>query len=440
MISLAFAYLRDRPLGTALNVLLLAISVGMLVLLLQLVSQASERFDRDLRGVDLVVGSKGSPLQLILSSVLHIDQPTGNIPYSSLNLLRRDPAVSRVVPLALGDNFDGFRIVGTDQGFAELYDLKIDEGRYFSEPMQAVIGASVASSTNAKIGQRFVGTHGLSDDEDGAGHDHAPFEVVGILAPSNTVADRLILTSYESVWDVHGIDHDHEKGGKADHNDTNHHSEHGHSDHLHEHNVSEVPNENDQTQPVLQSQSQELQPDLTALLVSYKNASAAVRIPAMIDRQTELQSAVPATETARLLELVGIGADGFKTLAIGIMAAGGLAIFVALIGAARSREGDLALLRVMGASRSQVFSTVILEGVLTAAFGAIIGWIGAHAFLAVLRNSVTTFADLGLVVWSPMLSEMLLALSVITLGALAALVPAIRVYRSDPAEVLARHS
>lgn len=432
MISLAFAYMRDRPLGTALNVLLLAISVGMLVLLLQLVSQASERFDRDLRGVDLVVGSKGSPLQLILSSVLHIDQPTGNIPYSAMGLLRRDPAVSRVVPLALGDNFDGFRIVGTDESFASLYDLKVAEGRDFSEPMQVVIGASVAKSTNAQIGQRFVGTHGLSDEEGTTGHEHAPFEVVGILAPSKTVADRLILTSYESVWDVHGIDHDHEK--EEGHN-------HGEEDaHSHEHLASNHVGDSDETEPPLQGRDRELEADLTALLVTYKNASAAVRIPALINRQTELQSAVPATETARLLELVGIGAGGFRILAIGIMAAGGLAIFVALISAARNREGDLALLRIMGASRSQVFATVIFEGVLTAASGALIGWIGAHAFLAALGNSVTTLADLGLVGWAPMMSELLLGLSVVALGALAAFIPAIRVYRSDPAEVLARLS
>lgn len=446
MISLAWAYLRDRPLSTALNVLLLATSVGMLILLLQLVSQANEQFERDMRGVDLVVGSKGSPIQLILSSVLHIDQPTGNIPFSSLELLRSDPAVSQAVPLALGDNFDGFRIVGTDESFAELYDLKIAEGQEFSEPMQAVIGSRVAETTEAQIGQKFVGTHGLSQDDRAAGHDDAPFEVVGILSPSNTVADRLILTPYQSVWDVHGIDHDHDENHD---NDPNH--KHGH-DHeqaahqadgdegadSHDHESSSDLDDDGHLKPMLQARDQELQPEITALLVSYKNASAAIRIPALINRQTELQAAVPATESARLLQLLGIGADGFRILAIGIMATGALAIFVALVSVARSRENDLALLRIMGASRMQVFATVVFEGILTAAAGAIIGWIGAHAFLAILRNLVPTFADLGLMGWSPMLAELLLGLLVVLLGTIAALVPAMRVYRTDPAAILAR--
>lgn len=228
MITLALAYLRDRPLTTALNVLLLAISVAMLVLLLQLGTQASERFDRDARGIDLVVGAKGSPLQLILSSVFHIDQPTGNIPLSARTLLERDPAVAKVVPLALGDNFDGFRIVGTDKGFAALYGTRLAAGRAFAAPMEAVIGAEVARATGAGLGQKFIGSHGLGEDEDGAqGHDHAPFVVVGILAPTGGVADRLILTSVESVWAVHGIGADGWQDGETDHEDA--------AGHTHEH-------------------------------------------------------------------------------------------------------------------------------------------------------------------------------------------------------------
>ena len=96
MLKLAWAYLRDRPLTTALNILLLAIAVAMLVLLLQFGTQARDRFERDAEGIDLVVGAKGSPLQLILSSVFHVDQPTGNVPLNSLELLRRDPAVARI--------------------------------------------------------------------------------------------------------------------------------------------------------------------------------------------------------------------------------------------------------------------------------------------------------------------------------------------------------
>lgn len=424
MISLALAYLRDRPLTTALNVLLLAISVAMLVLLLQFGEQARERLERDAAGVDLVVGAKGSPLQLILSSIFHIDQPTGNIPYESLDRLRNNPAIARVVPLALGDNFRGFRIVGTDATFAQSYGLELAEGKQFGGPMQAVIGSKVAEATGAKLGQKFIGNHGFASEEN-QGHDHAPFETVGILAPSGTVTDRLILTSVESVWDVHGIEHDHLA-------DEAHEAHEGHEDGDHDHDRAEMPK-------AAQPQMPGLQPDLTALLVTYRNASAAIRVPAMIDRQTEMQAAVPAIETARLLELLGASLDGIRVFAWMLAATGGLAIFVALLNMARGREGDLALLRVMGASRVQVFATVIMEGVMTAALGAVLGWIGAHGLIAIARSQFATLADLGFAAWAPVSGEALLILAVIAIGAVAALIPAARVYKIDPARVLARH-
>ena len=426
MISLALAYLRDRPLTTALNVLLLAISVAMLILLLQFGEQARERFERDAAGVDLVVGAKGSPLQLILSSIFHIDQPTGNIPYESLETLRSNPAVSRVVPLALGDNFRGFRIVGTDATFAQSYGLELAQGAQFDGAMQAVIGSKVAAETGAQLGQKFVGSHGFADEE-GQCHDHAPFETVGILAPSGTVADRLILTSVESVWDVHGIAHDHDGDAHEEHDGHDH-------DHGQEHGGAQAK---DEAAP--QSRMPGLEPDLTALLVTYRNASAAIRVPAMINRQTEMQAAVPAIETARLLELLGASLDGVRVFAWLLGVTGGLAIFVALLNMARSREGDLALLRVMGASPLQVCTTVILEGVITAAIGAVIGWIGAHTVIAIARTQFATLADLGLAAWAPVSGELVLILSVIAIGALAALIPAARVYNIDPARVLARH-
>ena len=416
MIALALAYLRDRPLTTALNVLLLAMSVAMLVLLLQLGTQAGARFERDVRGVDLVVGAKGSPLQLILSSLFHIDQPTGNIPLSARALLERDPAVARVVPLALGDNFDGFRIVGTDDGFAALYGTRLAAGRTFGAPMEAVIGAEVARATGAGLGQKFTGSHGLGEEDEGQdqGHDHAPFKVVGILAPSGGVTDRLILTSVESVWQVHGIEA---------HHDDDHNHDHDH-DHDHDHTHETGPDA--------------LEPELTALLVTYRSAAGALRIPAMINRQSALQAAVPATETARLIDLVGASIAGTRIFAWLLAATGGLAILVALVGMVRAREGDLALLRVMGASRAAVFGTVMLEGVITALAGAVIGWLGAHALIAAARASIPTLAALGFQPFQVLPQELGLVLGVAGIGALAALVPALRVYRLDPARVLAR--
>ena len=451
MLSLAWAYLRDRPLTTALNVLLLSIAVAMLILLMQLGQQGTDRLQRDAEGIDLVVGAKGSPLQLIMSSVFHIDQPTGNIPGDSIELLRRDPAVGRVVPLALGDNFQGYRIVGTNEDFIAQYSLEMAQGAYFDAPMQAVLGAEVAKTTGATLGQRFIGSHGLAED-DSQGHEHAPFTTVGILEPTGGVADRLILTSVESVWDVHGIEHDHDHD--AHEHEGHDHAEDAHSEeeNAHEHDADEhdadaheeggagEPDDRaaSDRRPVLQAASQELEPELTALLVSYRNASGAIRIPSMVNRQTELQAAVPATETARLLGLVGASIEGIRLFAWLLALTGGLAIFVALLSMARNREGDLALLRVMGASRSQVFATVIMEGVITAAMGALTGLLLAHVLIALASSAFPVMSELGISAVDIMPAEFMLCAAVIAIGAIAALIPAWRVYRLDPVHTLSR--
>ncbi|BAK66088.1 putative ABC transporter permease protein [Sphingobium sp. SYK-6] len=420
MIRLAFAYLRDRPLMTALNVLLLAFAVATLVILLSVSTQLGSRFERDARGIDLVVGAKGSPLQLILSSIYHIDAPTGNIPLDSVDLLRADPSVRQVIPLALGDNFRGYRIVGTEVAYVDHFGAKLAEGRMFTAPQQVVIGAGVARALGMKLGQRFVGSHGLEADEGAGEHEHSPFTTVGILAPTGSVIDRLILTSVESVWDVHGIAHHHHDDEAGEHHD---HEAEAH--HEHEPNLTG---------------REALKPEVTALLVSYKSAFGAVRLPIMINRQTNMQAAVPAIETARLLSLLGVGIDGARAFAWLLAATGGLSIFVALLAAATAREGDLALLRIMGASPWQVFGTILAEGLIIAAAGAMAGFVLGHAALALATRMLPQLGDFGFDPFALPPGEGSIVLAVLAIGLVAALIPGLRVFRTDLVRTLARTS
>ncbi|UPT62631.1 MAG: ABC transporter permease [Hyphomonadaceae bacterium JAD_PAG50586_4] len=441
MMSLVAGYLWDRKLTTALNVLLVAIAVALLSVLLAFSTQANARFTRDAEGVDLVVGAKGSPLQLILSSVFHIDQPTGNISLESIDLLRRDPAVARVVPLALGDNFRGFRIVGTESAYLDLQHASLGDGRLNEAVGEAVIGADVARETGAHIGQRFFGSHGLG--ESGQEHEHQPFEVVGILQPTGRVIDRLIVTSLETVWDVHGIAHDHGEDAHA-HEEGDEHAAHGHSesaDDHHEHDAHEDREHDADQNAALRPQLQErgaLRPEVTALLVTYRNASAAVRIPSVINRQTEMQAAVPAVETARLLSLFGASIAGAQIFGWLMASVAGLAIFVALLAAVQARAGDLALLRVMGAKRSFVFFTVLAEGLAIALIGLVAGLLLAYALLWLAVANFATLSDLGFQPFAVHPGLGLIALGVIVIAIVSALAPALRVYGGDIAKTLGR--
>jgi putative ABC transport system permease protein len=440
MLSLVSAYLWDRRLTTALNVLLAAIAVALLTVLLIFSSQANTRFTRDAEGVDLVVGAKGSPLQLILSSVFHIDQPTGNIPLESIDLLRRDPAVARVVPLALGDNFRGFRIVGTEHSFLELHNADLAQGRLNEAVGEAVIGADVARQTGAAIGQRFFGSHGLS--EEGHEHEHQPFEVVGILRPTGRVIDRLILTSVETVWDVHGIEHDHDEDEHthAAHDHGAHGAEHAHNgdEHGDEHHHQGAAEQDEGAERRTLQERGALRPEITALLVTYRNASAAVRIPSVINRQTELQAAAPAVETARLLSFFGASVAGAQIFGWLMAAVAGLAIFVALLAAVQARAGDLALLRVMGARRTYGFGVVLAEGLAIALLGLVVGVALAYGLLWFAVANFRTLSDLGFDPLSLHPGLGAIAAGVMGIAIIASLTPALRVYGADVLKTLGR--
>lgn len=406
LVGLAFAYLRDRALNTALNILLLTLGVGTMVILVLFSSQLGARFERDARGVDLVVGAKGSPLQLILSSLYHVDVPTGNIPLSTLAALRRDPTVGQVIPLAQGDSLRGYRIIGSEPAYIDLYGGRLAAGRIWAAPYETVIGSEVARRTGARVGQKFVGSHGLS--EGGAEHEHTPFTVTGILTPTGTVMDRLILTSVESVWEVHGLGHA-EGSAEADHG------------------------------PAAQNASirdHQTEPEVTALLVRYRSPLAAVRLPRFINAQTQLQAAAPAVEITRLMSLLGVGIEAARGFAVLLIFTSGLSIFVALYTALRQREGDLAMLRVMGAAPAAIFAQVILEGLALATAGTGLGLALGHGALALAARAFSQLGEMGLTGLSFDPAEIYIVLGALALGVIAAAIPAARVFGVDIADTL----
>ena len=198
LVGLSVAYIQARPLNTILNVLLLAMGTAVLTVLLLASEQIEERLNRDARDINLVVGAKGSPLQLVLSAVFHVDVPPGNIKLKDAAVVAKMPHVKRTVPLGLGDTFRGFRIAGTTPDLLAMYGASLAGGRVWQAPMEAVMGAEVAARTGIAIDQLFTGTHGLGAEGDA--HDATPYRVVGILAPTGTVIDRLVVTGLESVW------------------------------------------------------------------------------------------------------------------------------------------------------------------------------------------------------------------------------------------------
>lgn len=408
LFRLAFAYARRRPLATLLNVALLAVGVATITLVVLLTRELDERMKREAKGIDLVVGAKGSPLQLVLAGVYQADVPPGNIPLAAIAMLRANPLIAEVIPLALGDSYRGFRIVGTEPAFVAHYGAAASAGRLWTAPMEVVLGNTVARRTGLGVGATFAGSHGLS--EGGAEHSDAPYRVVGVLAPTGTVIDRLVVTSIDSVWRVHEHHHD----GK-----------------------DEDGNEAAKPAAGTKTPSPPAEREVTLALVRYASPLAAASLPRAINAATALQSASPAYETARLLTVFGVGTDVIRAFALLLIGASAIGLFVALTQALDERRYDLAIMRALGAPRAKIVAVLLLESVLLAALGLAVGLAVAHGVTAHIGAWLPAAAPLETGAWTWRGEEWGVVALALGAGIIATLLPAWRAYRLDVHATLA---
>jgi putative ABC transport system permease protein len=394
-LSLSWRYLWARPLAALLNVLLLGLGLASITFLLLVAHQVERAFDRDLAGIDVVVGAKGSPMQLILSGVLHLDVPPGNVPLAAVNALQKNPLVAEVIPISLGDNFQAFRIVGSSLAYPAHYGAVLAQGRLWSAPMEVVLGATVARKLGLRLGDSFVGSHGLGAG--GHAHGDSAYTVVGVLAANASVLDRLILTDTASVWKVH------EDYSAADDEDR---------------------------------KAMEEEREVTMALVRYKSPLAAMSFPRWVNTSTEMQAAAPALEVTRLLHMLGLGTDVLRAFAGMLLLTAGLSVFIALWNAVRERRGDLALLRMLGAPPARIAALLLTEALWLGLMAALLGLALGQCFVLALGWMLGL--DQSLLLAGALWPAELLWVPALALGVSlgAAMLPALGAYRSDVLQLL----
>lgn len=379
--------IRRKPLTAFLSVLLMAFGSGIIILLLDGSRQIESQLLRDVRGIDMVVGAKGSPLQLILSGIYHIDDPTGNISLADFEKLAGNRMVEKAIPLAYGDNYEGYRIVGTEVSYPQHYEAELLTGSWWEKNGEAVLGATVARNLGLSLGDHFHSSHGLGESIDK--HEGFEYHVTGIMQPTGSAIDKLILTNVESVWEVHG----------------EHHEEHSEGEE-HDHDA-----------------------EITVGLISFRNPMGNVMLPRIVNEQTGMQAALPAIEINRLFSLLGSGVKVIRALALLIVIISAISVFISLYQSLKDRRYELVLLRVMGASRWQLLWIILLEGFLIAFMGYLAGLIlGKMGLLAVLSAISSSYQySLGVQWFSE--STLLMLPATLGLGIAAALIPALLAYR-----------
>ena len=438
LFRLALANLNLSRLSSAMNVILLALGTASIATLLLASAQLSSALTRNAAGIDLVIGAKGSPLQLVLAGVYHADVPPGNIPLSEMSRWQRHPMVKRAIPISVGDSFNGYRIVGTTPDFAALYDAEILAGEYWHAPFQAVIGSQVAATTNLTIGSQFDGVHGLTDGGDR--HEQSSYQVVGQLVKTGSVLDRLVFTSLESVWQMHGDhrarDHSQEKAIASEHENA-----HEHQDEHQDQQEEAHEHENERRQEHASNASadfsnHEADREITMILIKFSSPLGMLTLPREVNETSSLQAAAPALEIARLVQVVGVGLNWLNAFAAILVLSAALSILAALYASLRARRQGLAVLRCLGATRWELFYLLYIEGMLLTIAGTCLGLVLAHGGMTLL--GIVLGAGQGLVLsgWTWASGEFVLVVGMLSVGALTALLPALQAYRTNVAATL----
>jgi putative ABC transport system permease protein len=385
--------LKDKPLTTSLSILLMALGIAIISLLLLAGKQIEEKFTRNVAGIDMVVGAKGSPLQLILASIYQIDSPTGNISMEEVNRLTRSPLVKSTIPLSMGDSYEGYRIVGSNEKYLEHFQAEFETGQVFSKAMEMVVGS-----------------------KEGEAHKEKQFKVVGILKTTNSVLDALMITPLESVWAVHD-EHNEEEVGKGA-------------------NALKLLEE-EQPQSGEEHHHEEDSKEITSLLVKFRNPAMGMMMARSINQNSTLQTATPAIEINRLFALLGVGVDALKWIALVIIIVSGLSVFVSLYNSLKERKYEMALMLSMGASRTKLFLLLLLEGLIISVIGFVIGIFLSRFGLWIMSENVEQNFHYDFNVLSLLKEEFYLFLGALFIGLLAAAIPSLGIYNINISKTLA---
>lgn len=400
--------LAQHAVSTTITALSLALASGLVMALFSIQTQSRAAFVSGASAFDAVLGARGSQLQIVLNSVFHLETSPGNLPWSWYTKLREDPGVSLAIPYALGDNYRGLRIVGTE---SKLFDaavsgkaaIVLERGRAFDDNLrEIVVGSYAAARSGLTLNSRIHPTHGLVDND----HDHdEEYVVVGIAAPTNTPNDRVLWMPIEGVFRMGG------------------HVLRGAGEEYHAEVDEEIP---------------EASKEVSAVLLRFKNHQRGLELDRAINFEgTEATLAFPiARVMAELFEKLGWMNRVLALVAYLTVLVGAASILASLYNTMNERRREFAILRALGARRSTLFASILGE---SAAIGALGGVFGIAVQLGIVSLAATVMRrQTGVVIDPFAYSDALWAvpLSVVVLGTLAGLWPAWNAYRTDVAENL----
>lgn len=445
--KIAWRNVEQRALASILTALSMALGVALVVAVLVIYGVVHDSFSRAAQGYHLIVGAKGGRLQLVLNTVFHLSQPIENIPWSYYQEFtdgRFKSSTKVVVPYCLGDNFRGYRVVGTVPGMFESLEYapgrqyafqpggrNFDSGHFF----EAVIGSVVANKTGLQVGDYFEPTHGVTTEE-GQGLKHEGFQVVGILEPTGTPNDRALFVNLEGFFLLEGHAKPVDNTPDAQTAATDETDETDEAEVTEQQSATETTNDepapSDQPAPLPENQR-----EVTALLVLAASDITAQGLYGAINKGPVAQAAYPAREVTELFQgIVGNLQWLLLVLAVLVVVVAGIGIMVSIYNSMSDRYHDIAIMRALGASRGTVMIVILLESVLLSLGGGVLGVLLGHGVIGLASPWIEgeTGVTIGFLQFE--WNELILIPGLILLASLAGYVPAMAAYRTDVAKAL----
>jgi putative ABC transport system permease protein len=453
LMKIVIKNMRQRALATWLTGTSVALGVALAVAIVLIKQGVQQRFEQGTLGYEMVVGAKGSPLQLVLNTVYNLDISPGNISWKLFEQLHADPRVKLAVPFSVGDNFHGFRIVGTTDAFFKEFEFEpgrkpeLAAGRIFTfseaalkgafqeaeqrakerearergedikpvtapehasenRPFEAVIGSTVSRETGLQIGQTFIAAHGVQPSAEAKEHTENPWTVVGILAPTRTAADRAIYINLDSFYHIEG----------------------------HEIRTPTVP---------AKVEEKDNDPDpgqVSSIVLKLRSPIHAFPLYREINDRQDAMAAFPAAEIRKLFDIVGNIDRLLFAQAILVLIVAGVAIAVSIYNSMSERRREIAILRALGARRATIFSIVLLEAMTICVVGAAAGLLGGHMVVAAANGALYRASGFVIPAFHMQPLEWYVLTVAVTLGAISGIGPAWGAYRTDVAKNLAPSS
>ena len=437
LLRLAWLSLMNRRTTVLLTILSIACSVMLLLGVERVRQESRESFLSTVSGTDLVVGARSGGPQLLLQAVFNVGFPTQNLSRASYAMVGEDRRVEWIIPLSMGDMHRGFRVVGTTTAFRDHYrfardqGLQLTQGGWFTDEHTAVLGAEVARELGYAVGQSIVVSHGAGEISF-VHHDEHPFAVSGVLAPTGTPVDRVVLVSLAGVDAMHAdfvgaAEHDHDVTdplaaamAAAIARDTHHDHDHGHDhDHVHDEHC------NHGLDGLVGTGS------LSALLVGLNDRAAALGVQRMINtyEAEALTAVLPGVALQELWSVLGVVERVLLFLGGFVVVVGLLGMLSNLLGTLDQRRREMAILRSVGARPRHLLLLLVGESFWVSAMGALLG-LGLLS-VAMLVGTPLLEARYGLhfaLAW-PTANEWVLLVVIVTAGTLIGLIPGWRASR-----------